>query len=585
MGTRNHVGSILVADCGTVMTRAMLLDRVQGKHRLLSWSEVPSTWSRPWNAVGDGVRGAVERISTITARRLLDENSDLITSDVTSQRGVDIFGCTVSASEPLTVTIGGMAGDVSLASARRAAAGTYSQVVAVLNDTSGLPLSKEACLQKVRDAPSDVILIAGGVEGGAERPITRVLEAVALACSTMDPEMRPTIVYAGNSRLRRGPAAIFGADTDLRMVRNIRPTLESEYLADAQSELQALFIERKMNQLPGFSPVTKWSPAPTVPTAHAFGKLVHYLWRRGAGKSGVLGVDVGGANTTIVAVFDDRLYLTVRADLGIALGGGPLLDRLGSRSVTRWHPEPVSADEARALLMNKSSFPASIPHVKRELWLEQALVREVIRTTLDVARQGWQPGIAQIYPDLLPLCDTIIVSGGGLAHAARSRETVLMVLDAVQPIGVSTLMVDTCGLTPALGSLTDQSPLTAAEAIDAGGLATLGTVIAPVGEAREGRPLMSVTVACDNGRKQDLEIRAGDLEFLPLPARQKALVQIRPRRTIDVGLGGPGAGTVLEVNGGRAGLVIDARGRPLILRSDPGRRRRQIQSWLGEADE
>lgn len=585
MGTQNRVGSILVADCGTVMTRAMLLDRVQGKYRLVSWSEVPSTWSEPWNDVVDGVRHAVERISNITARRLLDESGDLITSEVTNQRGVDIFACTVSAGEPLLLTIGGLAGDVSLASARRAAAGTYSQVRAVLNDPGGFPLSEEACLRTLHDAPAEVVLVAGGVQGGAETPVIRVLEAIALACSTMDPDTRPTVLYAGNSRLRRGPAAIFGPETELRLARNVRPTLESEYLANAQSELQTLFVQRKMNKLPGLSTMVEWSSIPPVPTAHAFGKLIHYMWRLGAGESGVLGVDVGGASTTIAAVFDDRLYLTVRTGTGIALGGGPLLDQLGSKSVTRWLPEPVSDGEARALVMNKASFPASIPQVKRELWLEQALAREVIRTTLDIARQGWQPGIARIYPNLMPLCNTILVGGGTLAHAPGPRETVLMVLDAVQPIGVSTLILDTCSLTPALVSLTDQNPLAAAEAIDAGGLAPLGTVIAPVGEAREGSPVMSLTVPGDNGKRHDLKIRYGDLEFLPLPAGEQSLVEIRPKPRIDVGLGGPGAGATLEVTGGRAGLIIDARGRPLTLRADPGPRREQIQRWLGEEDE
>ncbi len=585
MVAENRAGSILVADCGTVITRAMLLDRVQGQYRLLSCTEVPTTRGEAWSGVVDGVRRAVERISAITARQLLDGDDDLITTQVTAQRGTDAFACTVSASDPLLVTIGGLSKDLSVASARRAAAGTYSQVTAILNDETGLPLSEEACLRVICSTPSDVIFIAGGIEGGAERPVIRMVETVALACSMMDPETRPTVLYAGNSRLLLDVTETVGDGIELRVAENLRPTLESEFLADAQRELQSLFVERKMNELPGLATVARWSSVSPTPTAQAFGRLVRYLWRLGTGERGVLGIDVGAANTTVAAVFDDRLHLTIRAGTGVARGGVTLLEQPGLNAVTRWHPEPVSADEARGLLMDKACFPASIPQVKHELWLEQAVAREAMRTTLEIARQGWEPGITQVYPDLMPLCDTIVASGGALAHAPRPRETVLMVLDAVQPIGMSTLMLDTYGLTPALASINELNPLAAAEVVDAGGLTTLGTVVAPVGNARRGSVVMNLTVTYESGDELDVEVHQGDLEILSLPGGQQAVVEISPEPQVDVGLGGPGAGGTRRVSGGLAGLIIDARGRPLTLPAERGERHEQIQQWLGEAIE
>jgi hypothetical protein len=52
-----------------------------------------------------------------------------------------------------------------------------------------------------------------------------------------------------------------------------------------------------------------------------------------------------------------------------------------------------------------------------------------------------------------------------------------MVLDGLQPIGISTLVLDTYGLAPALGSVAAIKPLAAVEALDSGGFVNLATVV------------------------------------------------------------------------------------------------------------
>ncbi len=581
MAEEQRIGSILLADCGTAMTKAVLLERVAGQYRFVARGEVPTTAEYPWSDVAAGVRHALEQIHEATGRQFLDARGDVIAPELAGGQGVDVFAATVSASQPLQVIVGGLMHDLSVASAERAAAGTYSLVRASLaNDGREGDLSDEERVRIIRDAMPDVICIAGGIEGGATLPVLELVDTAALACSLIEPDLRPRLLYAGNSRLRRQVVDIVGKRAELRVADNVRPTLREENLLGAQAELDAFYVQDKMGLLPGIDTVSSWSRAPLMPTARAFGRLVQYLWHLGDPSKGVLGVDVGAANTTVAAAFDGRLYLTIRGDLGIAFGGDQLLYDHGAETLTRWLPEPMSAEEARGLLINKKVRPASIEQEPRELWLEQALARAAIRMTLGVARPGWKPGAAQIYPHLLPLCDTIILSGGGLAHAPRPGQAALIALDALEPIGVTTLVLDVYGLAPALGNVAAITPLAAVETLDSGGLVNLATVVAPVGQARRGDLILKVGVTYDDDSAFDVEVRYGDLEVLPLPPGREAVLELRPMRRFDVGLGGPGKAGRRRVSGGLVGLIIDARGRPLRLPRGSEQRQLQMRRWL-----
>lgn len=582
MVEEQRIGSILLADCGTVTTKAVLLEQVAGQYRFVAQGEAPTTAEYPWSNVAAGIRHAVARISQITGRRFFDESGSLISPELAGRRGVDAFAVTTSASQPLQVVVGGLVPDLSVASAERAASGTYSSVTATLASDGRLEgLGIEERVRAVRDAAPDVICIAGGIEDGAVTPVLELVEAAALACSLMDTGKHPPLVYAGNSRLRRQVVRIVEGQAELRVVENVRPTATEENLLSAQSELDSLYVQEKMGRIPGIGTVSGWSRVPLAPTARAFGQLVQYLWHLGDPAKGVLGVDVGGANTAVAAVFDGRLYLTIRTDLGIAFGGEKLLQERGADAITRWMPEPMSDDEVRGMMINKEVHPTSIPQTARELRLAQAWAREAIRATLKAAYPGWKPGVAQgHHPHLLPLCDTIIVSGSVLTHAPHPGQAALMVLDGLEPIGVSTLVLDAHGLAPALGRVAAVKPLAAVEALDSGALVNLATVVAPVGQARRGDMILKVQVTYDDGGTFSVEVGYGDLEVLPLPPGRQAVLELQPLRRFDVGLGGPGKVGKRRVSGGLAGLIIDARGRPLHLSSEPKLRQSQVRQWI-----
>jgi uncharacterized protein (TIGR01319 family) len=582
MAEEKRIGSILLADCGTVMTKAVLLDRVAGRYHFVAQGEAPTTAEFPWGDISAGVRHAVQQIAEVTGRKFFDASGNLICPELEAHQGVDIFAATVSASQPVQVVVDGLVHDLSVASAERAAASTYALVKTSLSaDAARESATVEDHVRAIYDAAPDVVFVVGGTEDGAIYPVLEIVEAASLACELMaDAGVRPRVLFAGNSRLRQRVASILDGQVELRVADNVRPTLVDEYLAGAQAELDALYVQEKMAELPGLEMIGNWSRVPVMPTAQAFGRLIQYLWHLGDPTKGVLGLDLGGASLVLAAAFDGQLSLAVRSDLGVAFSGEEFLERHGAELISRWMQEPMSTEQLRALFINKAVRPATIPQVPRELWAEQALAREMIRTALEMVRPGWRPGSAQVYDGLMPSFETIVVSGGVLARAPRPGQTALLVLDAVQPIGLTTLVLDAHGLAPALGNVAVVKPLAAVEALDSGGLTNLATAVVPAGHARRGDTVLRVRMTYDDGGSLEVEVRYGDLEVLPLPPSQEAVLELRPQRHFDVGLGGPGKGGRRRVSGSLVGVVIDARGRPLDLPRRAEDRQEQMRQWL-----
>ncbi|NLE43398.1 MAG: hypothetical protein GX620_01650 [Chloroflexi bacterium] len=580
MTEEQGIGPILLADCGTLTTKVVLLDRVDGEYRFVARGESPTTVEQPWADIAAGVRSAIEQISEVTGRTLLDDSGELITPSKSGDVGVDAFAATVSAAPPLRVVLGGLVGDLSVASARRAAAGTYSQLVAVLSSDGKRGLSDQERVSLIRQAGPDVVCVVGGIEGGAARPVLDLVEVATWAMLLLESERLPCMLYAGNSRLRKRVAELVDGQFELRVADNVRPSVSQETLIGAEIELDSLYVQDKLSALPGIGAVSGWSSVPLMPTARAFGRVVEYLWHLGDPKHGAVGLDLGAGNLTLATVFDGELSLCVRSDLGIAYCGDYLLESRGFDAISRWVPVPVSEADVRGFCINREIHPATIPQDPLELWLELALAREAVGMALEEARPSGRSaergasGVRQMRP-----CDTILLSGGVLAHAARPGQAVLVVLDALQPVGISTMVVDAHGLAPALGNVVSIKPLAAVETLDHDGFVNLATVVTPIGEARHGDTVLKVRVTYDDGSSFGVEVRYGDLEVLPLLPGHQADLELKPLRRFDAGFG-PGKSGKRRVNGGEVGLVIDARGRPLVLPTDAKKRQETMQRWL-----
>jgi hypothetical protein len=576
-----EIESILAADCGSTMTKVILIDVIDGQYRFVAQGEALSTIEPPPADVLLGVRHAIGQIEEATGRLLLDEQGQLITPEQASGNGVDVFVATSSAAAPLRLILAGLTRDVSIESARHAISSTYTLVEDTISLDDGAQRerrSAEARIRILQRHQPDVVFIVGGTDGGATAPVADIAEVVVLACSIMDSATRPQIVLAGNKEARPLVAEILGGKGELRVVDNVRPALDVESVTAAQEEIDTLHRARKMARIPGFGGLSAWSSVAVLPTTRAFGYLIQYLARQYG--LNVVGVDIGGATVTVAGVIDGHFTSVSRSDLGLSHNVARVSTEAGLKNILRWLPFDMEVTEARNIIANKQLRPTTVPQTRRELLLEQAIAREALRLTLAEARQRWLSRASSPYSGLSPFLDLIVGGGGVLAHAPHYGQAALILLDVLQPIGVSKLALDVTSLAAPLGVTATLEPLVAAQVMERDGFLSLGTVVAPVGTAREGETALQLKITYDDGRALEMEVPYGSLEVLPLTTGHKATLELRPTRKFDIWLGAKGKGAVTELEGGTMGVIIDARGRPLSLPAIREEQQAKIQAWL-----
>lgn len=575
------IESILAFDCGSTTTRAILIDRVAGDYRFVALGEAPSTLEPPWNNVMDSVQLAVSRLTEVLPWQFFDAQNRIITPE-RQGGGVDAVVAITSASQPLRLVLSGIMHDVSLSSARRALATTYASVEGVVSmDRRGSALSNddlEGQVRLIQELKPDAVVVVGGVDGGASRPVLQAVQAVALACSVLPEVERPTLIFAGNADLRPEVAAIVGSDAALQAVDNVRPSIEVENPGPLQAEIEELHRQRKMERLAGLATLMSWSPAPVLPTATAFARSVQYLAQLDG--INVLGVDLGGGATTVASVVDEQFDLTIRSDLGTGYHVADILERMPIEAILRWLPFEMDPAEVQNTLYNNALRYHTVPQTRQDLLMEQAVAREILRLAMADMIPRWPPGGSRLYTDLPPKFHLVVGSGGVLAKAPNYGQAALILLDALQPVGVSGLALDRIGLMAPLGAVAMVNPLAAAQVMERDALLNLGTVVAPVGTAREGETALTFKIEYEDGRSLQVEVAYGSLEVIPLPSGQTANLELRPSRRFDVGLGTKGQAGMTKVEGGIIGIIIDARGRPLPLAEDPEQQREKMQRWL-----
>ncbi|MEA3349462.1 MAG: glutamate mutase L [Chloroflexota bacterium] len=570
--------SLLAIDIGTISTRAFLFDVVNDNYRFIASGIAPTTNAPPFNDIRAGVTRALQRLQDVTGRTLVGTNGSLITPSRQDGSGVDTVAATLSAGPEIKIVAVGLLDNVSLESARNLAKTTYASVVETisLNDRR----KQDARIDAILGTHADMIIVAGGIDDGASQSVHKLLEAVGLACYLISKEQRPTVLFAGNNSIREEVEEALAHITDLHISPNIRPAIHIERLSPAQPSMVEVFKHVRAQQLFGVSDLNQWAGGRLIPSALGLGRVIQFLSKIYAPQKNVLGIDVGASSTTIASANQGDLTLRVFPQLGLGAKLGEILHYIPLEKITPWLFTETPKETTRDYIYNKAVYPASIPTTEEDMAIEQAITRQIIRTAVHQVTSTPSFDDKRPASGLLPWCEPILVTGSVLTNAPTPGQSLLMLLDGLQPTGITTLVLDQNNIINSLGAAAEANPLLTVQLLESNAFLNLATVIAPVGRTRIGAPILRINATLSDGKESSVEVKYGTIEVIPVPLGQSAKLHLRPLHRFDVGMGGPGKSGRVHVSGGVLGIVIDARGRPLQLATDPGRRREMFKRWL-----
>ncbi|HEX9414442.1 MAG TPA: glutamate mutase L, partial [Ktedonobacterales bacterium] len=355
--------SALVIDCGSVFTRVALLDLVDGRHRLLAMSTVPTTSTPPYADVLQGIHAAIAELERLTARSLLREGQ-VLTPEQESGDGVDAVALTVSVGGPLRLLTTGSGRDALAALVYRATTGFFTALEPLAQEASPTSASGaydawETQVAQQRSRPPHAVLVVGpSREGQRARPdmseTARVLAAWTAAMRAQEGEPRPEIPVLFTGMPADG-AMLQHALADQAHVQMMEP-LSPTALAPLSQAVATLYANAVVRAIPGYAGLRGLNSSFPVAATTALGEAVRLLGQHYS--MNVVGVDAGASATVLVGASAQGGVLTaIQPAAGVGPGAGAVLRAAGAASVLRWLPDTVEEAELREYVLKRMLRP------------------------------------------------------------------------------------------------------------------------------------------------------------------------------------------------------------------------------------
>lgn len=519
----------LLIDVGSAWAKASVIGRVRGRWRLVTRVAQPTAWG-----AGELHRSLLERLEAAVDPRLVPRLDELLGS-------ANRIECH-TARRPGRIVVAAVSRELSGGAARRAAEAAGWQVVEVVTLDDGRSLADRlATLQSVE---TDGWVIAGGFDGTRS---PRALEAAALVASARRRGSGP-VIWAGSAELADEVATLFEPGACLAL-GNVRPDPRRDATAALREHLQGLLrtVVAREDE--------------THLAAIALPRAVGAL----AAASGLrtLAVDIG-ARGAISALAEPDGTLDSRIHGGGGLAGLAAVAGAAAR-VSRLAGDAGDEATVADLLQTLRSRPASLPETPEELSATHAAARVQVAALVEDTAQG---GL-----DLVVGCGLTIAGAPLPAQAAR------ILLDGIRPIGVTQLALDTASVLGPLGTLPDDEIREGIGLLAEDLLLPLGTAVVCRG-GEPGRVAMRVTVHRPGWPDaHPIEVRSGQLQVVPLARGQEAELTIEPGDGVTLGTGRRSPRIQALATGGAVGLILDARGIPIVLPRRGDDRRAMVASW------
>ena len=534
-----RIHSILAADFGSVNTRALLFDRVDGMVQLVGSGSGPTTIGSPKNDAQAGLAAILQEMSESTGRRFFDKAGGIIRPEQADGVGVDYFLTTTSAGAALRAALVGLYPQVSIAAARRAIAPFYLDAVAEVHLEDGL--GARGRLNRIIHSRPQIIVITGGADGGAQTVLLEMLAVVREAVTLMPQGSKPAVLYAGNSSLAASVREMLSQQVEVMLAPNIRQG-DREALEPVQSVLGRYFDGVKRHGK-GFQRIALASDSGIVPSARPVETMTAFFSR--SREQDVLTIDVGSARTMLSLGQRGLVQSVIRSDIGVGHSAAAALELIGEEEIGRWLPFHPRKGELTQYALHKGVRPASAPLDMRDRYIEYALLRACIRM---LASELSQLDRARV--------SLVIAAGGVFSVGGPGALDMMLLADALELEGAVEVWRDPHGALAALGALAPVEPAAVVQLANGNALENVGSLLRLSGQAAAGTSALKVKAKRESGEVIEREVNAGDVWHLPLANAKTVELRIKIGRGLSIG----GKRRLrLKPGGGRGGVLIDAR--------------------------
>jgi hypothetical protein len=551
----------LVVDVDFQTARAILFSRVDGQVRFVSGSSTASTAMPQILDVTVGVRQAIRAIEEHLGTQIL--GVDGVEVPQSGEHGVDLFaitGAPVAPTRLSLLTLGNSSLTAPLLAASRRTA-TVSDVITDRVRTADGIFSGALLENAIRDFAPDVLVIIEGESPGNQLQTT----IGTLSSLVSDGAVSLVIIVAGD-QTQQHAAQVLGDAVDLR---GIDPAEFSplDIAAALEAELQSLYDQRVDTD----AIVASTDPPRFVSRMRAADLVTRFLARRM--DETVVSVD-SGDGTMMHWASPTMSDVVVRQDIDVSRNIRSILNADLS-GVAQWLPFTMSIEDLSHWVLNRALRPNSIAETAHDMAIERAVLVELLRSvwkTLSASRDSRVD---------------LIVAGRPFSCMPSKGLAAMSLLDIFQPNpenGIVEMVVDSDGLVPAAGAIGERNPAMAADVIESDLLLRFATAVIVDGSGTDGELAIRGQVRYVDGDVSRFSVPFGSVHLLKLNPWQPATITLVCEGTFTVGgqreVPDMVVGGDENVAAGDLGLIIDARGRPLKVASDPSSRATRVANWL-----
>ena len=288
-----------------------------------------------------------------------------------------VLGCS-SAAGGLKMVALGLVPEMTAEAAKRAALGAGAKVLKVFTHELS-----EYEVEEISELKPDIILLAGGTDGGNQKVILH--NARMLAELGMD---IPVVVAGNKSETPTIVKILSEKNIEARPTENVMPKLDELNIEPARAAIRDIFL-RRITEAKGLNRANKMVDRLVMPTPAAVLRAAELL-SQGSGKERGLGdlmvVDIGGATTDVYSIakgdptvagvvlkglqepFGKR---TVEGDLGMRYSAGALLKAAGAELIAEY--AGVTPQEAEAYALKVEADIDHLPQNDVEAGIEIAM--------------------------------------------------------------------------------------------------------------------------------------------------------------------------------------------------------------------